>query len=62
MDDNGTVDAIVFQATDAARGAPIDLSVGNNIIKYGYINQVIILVLRVSSPPPALVITTAISD
>jgi flagellin FlaB len=38
---NGTVDAITFQVTNAAGGEAIDLSVGNTIIKYSDINQVV---------------------
>lgn len=38
---NGTVDAITFQVTNAAAGEAIDMSVGNTIIKYSDNNQVV---------------------
>ena len=38
---NGTVDTITFQVSNAAAGEAIDLSVGNTIIKYSDSNQVV---------------------
>jgi archaeal flagellin FlaB len=38
---NGTVDQLTFQVTNAAAGEAIDLSVGNTIIKYSDVNQVV---------------------
>jgi archaeal flagellin FlaB len=37
----GTVDTLQFQVTNAAAGEPIDLSVGNTIIRYSDDNQVV---------------------
>ena len=38
---NGTVDQLTFQVSNAAAGEPIDMSVGNTIIKYSDTNQVV---------------------